>query len=321
MPNATWPETLYWLKVGEMKVFCLTAMLVATAVAQTPSHSGATEFEAVSVKVEKPAPIDPFEPDTAASAVPMMRGGPGTATPGRIRYSNVTLMDLITKAYELSADQVLGPRWMSQGRYSVDAVVPPTATKIQFQKMLQNLLLERFKLTIRWEERSFKVYKLVVAEGGPRLKTSAAIETRDDDEDDAVAARVRAMNQHIDSHGCPVLAASRRRIATHNHCTTFVGWSIPALASTLGMMVAVDTGGNFGPHGSWAHVIDETGLDGRFDFSLDYDISYHSRLNAPGLPPSLVGTSSNPVSIFQAVQAQLGLKLEPSTSKLKAAVI
>src|SRR5580658_5769400 len=46
----------------------------------------------------------------------------------------------------------------------------PDTTSEQFQKMLQNLLVERFHLVFHREERDFPGYELVVDKGGPKFK-------------------------------------------------------------------------------------------------------------------------------------------------------
>lgn len=119
--------------------------------------------------------------------MPVMKGGPGTSSHGRIHYTGVTLMGLITKAYELGVDQVDGPGWLREDRYTVDAIVPSAAGQEQFRQMLQNLLVERFKLTIQWDEKEFRVYRLVIAEGGSKLKFSAVSEAGEDDYNYAAA--------------------------------------------------------------------------------------------------------------------------------------
>ena len=92
---------------------------------------------------------------------------------------------------------------------------------------------------------------------------------------------------------------------------------MPELAQlTLGMAIKNETGGR-----NWAHVIDETGLSGRFDFSLACDVSYHAMMNSP-MPEALRANLSrkNPESIFKAVE-QLGLSLGAATAKPRVMVI
>jgi len=248
------------------------------------------------------------------AGLPLMRGGPGTATPGRIRYSNVTLMGLIVKAYEVYSDQVQGPGWLTEDPYAIDAIVPPGATLEQFRQMLRNLLVKRFKLAVQWEEKDFKVYRLLIASDGPKLQESAVVEPGGDNED-PLMARVGAMKAPLDSRGCPVLPPTSRNAIGRNNCMTFVGFSIPDLVWRLEMLVGTETGAH-----SSAHIIDATGLTGRFDFKLDYDHGYHVMMNMPSVPPNII-RSSNTISIFKAVEEQLGLRLEPVTSKLKVMVI
>jgi uncharacterized protein (TIGR03435 family) len=293
-----------------MRSVILVALGAALSCTQT-----VPEFEAASIKAQKPVPIDPLQPDSVIAGLQIMRGGPGTASPGRIHYSHVTLMSLIMKAYDLHADQVVGPRWLLEDHYAVDAIVPSGATREQFLEMLRNLLVSRFKLAVQWEERDFKVYRLVIGQGGAKLKPSAVSEAGDD-QDNPLSVQVMAAKAGVDSRGCPVLPPSRRAAIGRNACMTYVGWSIPELAQmTLAMAIGNETGKR-----SWAHVIDETGLIGRFDFNLEYDVAYHAMMNSPAPVFGNLNTR-NPVSIFKAVEMQLGLKLEPVTAKLKAMVI
>lgn len=41
----------------------------------------------------------------------IVRGGPGTSDPGRIFYEHVTLMRLISEAFDVYPDEVTGPEW------------------------------------------------------------------------------------------------------------------------------------------------------------------------------------------------------------------
>ena len=65
-------------------------------------------------------------------------------------------------------------------------------------------------------------------------------------------------------------------------------------------------------------VIDETGIPGKFDFRLEWtpDPSLDPLQAASQTPPSDAG-----ISVFTALQQQLGLKLEPRTSPADALVV
>ena len=66
-------------------------------------------------------------------------------------------------------------------------------------------------------------------------------------------------------------------------------------------------------------VLDKTGVEGKYDFRLDYDpTTVYSREAALGNPPAPVPGAS---SIFTALQEQLGLRLDSQTSPLEILVI
>ena len=68
-------------------------------------------------------------------------------------------------------------------------------------------------------------------------------------------------------------------------------------------------------------VFDKTGLDGNYDFKLEYDPStVFSREAALGNPPA-VASSPGAGSIFTALQEQLGLRLDSRKGPLEVLVI
>ena len=99
-----------------------------------------------------------------------MRGGPGTDDPERITFISVTMKRLLMVAYRVDENQISGPGWLDSQRYAIAAKVPAGLTREQVLMMLQDLLAERFHLTIHHERKDFQAYELVVAKGGPKLK-------------------------------------------------------------------------------------------------------------------------------------------------------
>jgi uncharacterized protein (TIGR03435 family) len=122
------------------------------------------KFEVASVKVAGPDVKPPYS----------ITGGPGTNDPGRFHASRINMSTLLVQAFGVSLDQISGPArlrdFTADTYYSVDAVIPPGTTKEQYQKMMQNLLIERFHLVFHIEKRDFPGYELVVDKGGPRFK-------------------------------------------------------------------------------------------------------------------------------------------------------
>src|SRR5581483_10997515 len=146
-------------------------------------------FEAASVK-----------PATDLRARTSMRGGPGTRDPGQITYTNVTLLALIQRAYDVRAYQVSGPDWLGSPRYVVAAKVPGGTTKEQFEAMLQNLLAERFHLKLHRQTRQIQGFELSAPRGGAKLKATAEAS---DSSQAGVPARPK-----VDGNGYPILERS-----------------------------------------------------------------------------------------------------------------
>ena len=141
------------------------------------------------------ASIKPAAPMANGRMMIGMRGGPGTPSPGQMTFNNVSLAQIMQRAYDVKSYQISGPDWMSSARFDISAKVPAGATKAQSNVMLQNLLADRFKLVLHHSTKESPIYVLLVAKGGPKLKESAKEST--DDAAAAVSARRSA------GHGRP----------------------------------------------------------------------------------------------------------------------
>jgi len=119
-------------------------------------------FEVASVK-----------PSQAGGGRYAMSGGPGTSDPGRISYTNTMLRAILLRAYDVKSYQISGPDWLDTLRYDITAKVPDSATREQFQAMLQNLLATRFHMAVHREPKELPIYALLVAKNGPRIKPAA----------------------------------------------------------------------------------------------------------------------------------------------------
>ena len=149
------------------KRLMLAGLLTAVGLwAQAP-----TEFEAASIK--------PAAPMTPGRMMIGMRGGPGTPSPGQMTFNNVSLAQIMQRAYDVKSYQLSGPDWMSSARFDISAKVPAGTTKAQSKVMLQNLLADRFKLVLHHSTKESSIYALLVAKGGPKLKESTKESTED----------------------------------------------------------------------------------------------------------------------------------------------
>jgi uncharacterized protein (TIGR03435 family) len=147
-----------FMKLQNMRLNLCAGLALLTAEAvfgQTPAAAPA--FEVASVK---PAP-----PPTPGS-INVRTGG----DPGMVDYKNVSLRTLIALAYRMKEYQISGPEWIETARFDILAKVPPNAPKGQIPLMLQNLLAERFKLTVHREQKVMPVYAMVVGKNGLKVK-------------------------------------------------------------------------------------------------------------------------------------------------------
>ena len=259
---------------------CFGLSVFAGGMGLGQSDEDRLSFEVASVKQSGPTSLRNFG------------GGPGTKDPARYTATSAVLRDLLFSAYRAPGDdyreQISGPGWIDTEKYDLVVKIPPGTTKEQFQRMLQKLLAERFKLSIHHEIKVLPVYELVDAKNGPKLKESGG------NSDAEVAPPSRGARQ-LDPEGFPTVPAGQVNIARQFGPGSLAHWTIrkepiEMFARALSQPLAAGR-----------TVIDKTGLSGKYDFTLYYG------LQLPGNPPA---ASDDPApTLDQALQQQLGLKL------------
>jgi len=256
--------------MGILVPFVFASVLVAfsaSSKAQAPGPgSDKSSFEVASVKANRSnAP--------PAGIVGGQRNG--------LTLTNLTVRELIVKAYKLQDFQLLGgPGWIHSERFDVVAKTVGEATADEKWLMLQAVLSERFKLQVHDETRERQIYTLIIARKDRRLGPSLQRSPKPCGVGAAMPCGGLAVGRFGD------LSARSLPMAD------FAG---RALTLILGQTVR-----------------DGTGLTGNYDIDLKW------RPETAGLPPS--GGSDRP-SIFAAVQEQLGLKLEPRKGPVRVLVI
>ncbi|MGA7234049.1 MAG: TIGR03435 family protein [Bryobacteraceae bacterium] len=258
----------------------------------------AQSFEAASIKPVKPS---------ARQRRPGLEGGPGTSDPGRIRYSNISLHDLILLAYRVRGFQLSASdtKALDAKTFEVAASLPPGATRAQMRGMLQNLLTERFHLATHREQKVMSVYALVVGKNGPKLKEAVDQPGNgDDDFDPLPPAPPNELEVHDDGYpnvppreGSWLVALRSGYARTHQ-----LHASMADLAGILSNQLEKP-------------VTDATGLKGRYEFTLSWMVAVPAS-SAPSAPAADTGPD-----LFAAVQQQLGLKLEASKAPVDVLVI
>jgi uncharacterized protein (TIGR03435 family) len=214
-------------------------------------------------------------------------GGPGTASPGRINCTNCSLQTLLLIAYGVPPnrlDRLSGPAWLRTEMFDIVANVPEGATQDQVLLMLQNLLIERFKLALHREPKEAEGYALVVAKNGPAAKLK----------EPAIA------KSELEKDGFPKLAPGVRS----SYAVKADRSSARAVARQLTMAEVAKL---FRTPAGGVDVVDKTGLTGAYDFTLYF---------APG------GTIEDPAGTFKAtVERELGLRLEKAKVPVDVVVI
>jgi uncharacterized protein (TIGR03435 family) len=257
-----------------------------------------------------------------------MQGGPGNKDPELYRCNNCNIPMLIMKAYDIQHYQLSSPSWMDTVRFDISARVPVGATKEQFNLMLQNLLAERFKLAIHRDQKEMQVYDLVIAKGGLKIKESVEEPAKDEPADDTLPPPPPGgrggRGPNVDKDGYPIIPKGC------NGCIMVVGGGKARLhlekdtMKGLAEMLASQLG---------KPVTDATGLKGKYDFDLTFDMEQMGMGRGGLAPPPGGGAASGAggnspladsefgVPILGAVQSQLGLRLEPKKGQVEMIVV
>jgi len=254
---------------------------------------------------------------------------------GRIAYENVSLRDLLARAYNVKNYQISGPDWLANERYDVNAKIPENTPTEQVPQMLQTLLTERFKMTIRRDQKDFPIYALAVGKDGPKLKESAGLDpAKLPGGPDGRTGDVKVPRPAAPQGGSEKMAMEFRvqagggggksgggflRMSDGGHMEA-VNMSMSGLANYLSNMTG-------------RPVLDMTELKGNYDFTLEVDPGEGMPMMKMGMRPGggeggpgaqgdggPAPSSSPGGSVFSAVQ-KLGLKLEGRKAPLEVIVI
>jgi uncharacterized protein (TIGR03435 family) len=242
--------------------------------------------------------------------------------------NNMTLRELVRSAYGLKDYQLQTPAWMETTRFNISAKVPAGAAREQVNGMLQKLLVERFQMEVRREEKDLPAYTLVVAKSGPKLKEVAPEEPKPADsatDGSSQGPRIGMGPGGMgrpgssgppmkDKDGYPIPAKGDWASTSSNGETKLVAdtQSIDKLVQFLSRFLGQE-------------VVDKTGLTGKYTFRMAFS-GEHAPIpgfGRPAAPPSNPDTASDPggPNVFRALQDQLGLKLETTKVKMPFLII
>lgn len=250
---------------------CLSA-LIAVVLLAWQAHGQAMadppSFEVAAIK--KADPRSPFR-----------KGGflPG----GRIDLPGATLKMLVMLAYGVQENLIQGlPKWGDSERFDIVAKAAPDTPVPMLRRMVEALLVERFKLAIHREDKVMAAYVLTLGKRPLKLTEGAGPQ-----------------------QGCNwvVLEAGLRRRECHKLTMAEFANALPGWGG-----VGVDL-----------PVLDQTGLKGAYDFQLTIGFAFKKGEGGGGGDARAIPEDTGP-TIFTALE-QIGLKLESHKTPLSLVMI
>jgi uncharacterized protein (TIGR03435 family) len=242
-----------------------------------------------------------FEVATVRSSDPQKPLPPSLSfSPDRFDARNMTLQNLIAIAYHLTygADQQIsgGPGWIRSEKFDIAAKedetvktqlhkLPPEQQGDENRRMIRDLLAERFGLKVHHETRDLPTYVLLVAKGGPKLRSAV-------------------LNPHLPANVPPTRINVMGKGFLEGHDA-----DIALLVQVISSQSEI--GGRT--------VIDKSGLTGKYDFTVKWapdstTDTLSSRAETNSQPESLP-------SFFTALQEQLGLRLASTKQPVDVVVV
>ncbi len=228
--------------------------------------------QAPAFEVASITPCKPGTPEPPAYHMGMVQF---TFPGGKFRADAATLKYLIEWAYNIQPSQHSGgPSWMDSDRYDIIAKAEGSVTDAEQKLMVRTLLADRFALKIHQEKKRLPVFIVSVGKGSPKLYPPK--------EDEVHSIRIVPQKDADD------------KVATyHVVCTRY---SLSQLSDTFARQLG-------------RVFLNETGLEGDYDFTLDLAIDEHQ---PNPLDPSL---------LISAMRDQLGLALKATDAVVDYMVI
>lgn len=239
----------------------------------------------------------------------------GTTIPSGGRFfASFALEDYIEFAYKVmptpeqrEAMHAALPRWARDHYFVIQAQAPGSPTKDQMRLMMQALLADRFHLRVHFEARTERVLALVLVrqgQPGPRI-------------------RPHSQGLPCDTKWMPPLDRTAPTVPPGGFvpkCGSFDGLDGPngtflAGARNATLEQFADYLPNMDDLGR--PVVDQTGLSGRFDFTLQW-VPERKRPPENGAGTTLEITGP---TMVEALREQLGMKLQPARAPIQILVI
>ncbi len=191
----------------------------------------------------------------------------------RISIRNESLISMLMFAYSVHPKQIVGlPSW-AHDHWDIEGKTDTSGEPNlrQQQEMLRELLADRFHLKLRHSQRELPVYAMRIAKDGPKLKSAVVPDAETGQYAGGDANEMKVDYTSTDMHDF-----------------------------TLGESFFLDR-----------PLVDQTGLKGKYDFTLHYTYKLSAANDTPNAPPDL----------FTAVKEELGLVFIPLQAAVDVIVI
>jgi uncharacterized protein (TIGR03435 family) len=223
---------------------------------------------------------------------------------GRFEIRKASILDLVRLGWSVQPDKIVGgPNWIGLDRFDILAKAPAGASSADLQLMLQNLLADRFELKVHKDTKNMPAFALVVAQGKKlHLKES-----------DGSGAPGCKGQDSASGEG-----TGRLMISGPDGTVTTLGIQPGNLVqyncrNTSMAVFAAGLQGFFGANVGTNPVQDETALKGTWDFDLKFSFNMNR--------PKAMNDAAERISLADALEKQLGLKLEKREVPMPVTVI
>ncbi|HEY3825047.1 MAG TPA: TIGR03435 family protein [Bryobacteraceae bacterium] len=224
---------------------------------------------------------------SAKTTTQFVRTGP--VRNGRYEIRTATMLDLVRIAWAFEADKILGgPNWLELDRFDVIAKVPLDSTPEMQRLMLQSLLKDRFQLALHEETKPLPTWALT---------TGKKLQLKEADGSGETGCKLPPAS------GPPAEGGNRISFSDASGATTVnLGPGMTLAYSCRNMTMAAFAEGlrTMRFTSLSKPVLDRTGLKGMWNFDVKWSL--------PLIGP--MAGSSDQISLVDALEKQLGLKLE-----------
>jgi uncharacterized protein (TIGR03435 family) len=253
-----------------------------------------------------PSRLTQFEVAVIKPSLPETTPGLELQPGGRVEIKGLTLKTIIALAWHFDLDtsyMIVGaPKFLDSSRFDITARPPAVGGPKsagpldvdELRILLQDLLRDRFKLATHMEDRTVPAYSLVATK--PKLRKA----------DPENPTRWRE-GPGPDGKDPRLTKPMLSRLVTFQNVT------IAQFAEALSWIGSDLSLGS--------PVLDDTGLNGAWDFTLNFSSAGLLRRSGDGGDVGQIEEPNGAVSIFDAIDKQLGLKLEMHKRPIPVLVI